>query len=320
MEKSSLQVITFWFIFGMTILAVTAALLIPTTTAPTTEWAQYSFTYFVNTLPFLILGSLTAGFIHHYLTPQTLQANTPKNLRNALLATSLLGLALPFGKVGIIPIVWVLLKKQFPLHFAITLLLAAPAVNPITFLALTTTLGLGWAISTTALSLIIAISLGALTYRLPHHPPPTTAFSMRHHRIENAPPPTIHPFWTPITTASDTLLTFLPFFIIGCLLSAIWDTADLTLWLTTTMPTIAAVLPIALFSAHHPLTAGSTAAGLLNTTSAAVTAIYLTLGTMFGLTTTTTLIPVLKPQTIMLLIILTSLITLGFGFIITLFV
>lgn len=314
MEKSSAQTIVFWIVCAAGLLALTAALTLPTAAPPATYWAQQTFAYFVNTLPFLILGSLTAGFLHHYLTPQTLKTYTPHSLRNGLLTAALLGLPLPFGPVGIIPIVWLLLKKQFPPHLALTLLLAAPAVNPITFLALTTSLNIGWAIAITTLSLIIALITGSIAHRLI---PLTTSQPLA---ATHQPPPTSHPFWTPVTTASDTLLTFLPFFIIGCLLSALWDTTNLALWLTAATPPLAAVFPIALLSADHPLTNGPTAAGLLTTISAATTAAYLTLSTMFGLTTSTTLLPLFKPRTIAFLIILISMLTFASGLIINLFV
>ncbi|MCB0037341.1 MAG: permease [Anaerolineales bacterium] len=308
------------FVGGLALLTAAAVILtaaVPQAIATTTAaWGQHVLTVFINTLPFLVLGSLTAGFLEQFLTPQTITNQLPRSPRGRLLAAALLGLVFPFGTVGIVPIAWVLHKKGLPASLGVTFLLAAPAVNPISFLATATTLGWGWALFHLTAALLIAFCVGALANRLPllasFHPAPPpnlaqpTSFTLR-------------TFWSAVSQGSDLLLHFLAYFVVGCLLAAVWQTTPLTTTLIgtnqSTLTSMIAILPITFFAGTSSLTASTATAAW----SAGVTAIYLTLGTMLGITTVTTLTAVLKPRSLALLLAIITFFSLLSGLLVTIF-
>ncbi len=309
-----------FFVGGLALFTAAAVILtsaVPEAIAtPTAAWGQNVLTIFINTLPFLVLGSLTAGFLEQFLPPPTITNHLPRSPRGRLLAAGLLGLVFPFGPVGIVPIVWILHKKGLPAYLAITLLLAAPAVNPISILATAATLGWGWALFHPTAALLIAICVGALADRLPllasFHPAPSpdptqpTSFTLR-------------TFWSAVSRGSELLLHFLAYFVAGCLLAAVWQTTPLSATLIgagqSTLTSVIAILPITFFAGASSLTASTATA----VSSAGVTAVYLTLSTMLGITTITTLMAVLKPRSLALLLPIITFFSLLSGLFITIF-
>lgn len=326
MDKNSTTASNLGLFVGGTAL-LTAAAVVLISAAPdmmgttTAVWGKSVLTIFINTLPFLVLGSFTAGFLEYFLTPQTVTNHLPSSLRGGLLAASLLGLVFPFGTVGIVPIVWVLHKKGLPAFLSLTLLLAAPAVNPITFLATATTLSWGWALLHTTAALLIAVCMGGLAYRLP------LLATFRPAQISNRNQPSsfkLHTFWSAVGRGSDLLLYFLVYFVAGCLLAAAWEAAKLTPTVLiggqTTLTSMVAILSIAFFSGNSTLTVSPTAAAWLTVTSAGTTAVYLILSTMFGITTAITLTAVLKPRSLILLLPIVALLSLLCGLFVTIFI
>ncbi len=85
--------------------------------------------------PFILLGTLISGFIDIYLPAGTMDRFLPKNRKLAILVSGLLGAVFPVCECAVVPVIRRLLGKGLPLGCALTYMLAAPIVNPITALS-----------------------------------------------------------------------------------------------------------------------------------------------------------------------------------------
>lgn len=102
--------------------------------------AQQDFAYaFLSILfegaPFILLGTLISGFIDIYLPANTMDRMLPKRTLPAILIAGLLGGILPVCECAVVPVIRRLVKKGLPVSCALTYMLAAPIVNPITALS-----------------------------------------------------------------------------------------------------------------------------------------------------------------------------------------
>ncbi|MFT3989931.1 MAG: permease [Luteolibacter sp.] len=86
-------------------------------------------------VPFILLGTLVSGFIDVYLPPGLMDRWLPKNRLLAVLVAGLLGLVFPVCECAVVPVIRRLVKKGLPVSCALTYMLAAPIVNPITALS-----------------------------------------------------------------------------------------------------------------------------------------------------------------------------------------
>jgi uncharacterized membrane protein YraQ (UPF0718 family) len=85
--------------------------------------------------PFILLGTLISGFIDIYLPAGTMDRFLPKNKFLAVLTAGLLGAVFPVCECAVVPVIRRLVKKGLPVSCALTYMLAAPIVNPITALS-----------------------------------------------------------------------------------------------------------------------------------------------------------------------------------------
>jgi uncharacterized protein len=102
--------------------------------------AQQDFAYaFLSILfegaPFILLGTIISGFIDIYLPAGTMDRFLPKNRNLAVLAAGLMGAVSPVCECAVVPVIRRLVSKGLPVSYAITYMLAAPIVNPITALS-----------------------------------------------------------------------------------------------------------------------------------------------------------------------------------------
>ena len=86
-------------------------------------------------VPFILLGTLISGFIDIYLPAGTMDRFLPKNKFLAVLMAGLLGAVFPVCECAVVPVIRRLVKKGLPVSCALTYMLAAPIVNPITALS-----------------------------------------------------------------------------------------------------------------------------------------------------------------------------------------
>lgn len=85
---------------------------------------------FIQSVPFLLLGSVIAGLINEFVSAGDIARFFPKNKVLGGFAGMLLGLCLPVCECGV-PVVRRLCQKGFPISAGISFLLAAPVINPI---------------------------------------------------------------------------------------------------------------------------------------------------------------------------------------------
>ncbi|GAA5482693.1 permease [Haloferula sargassicola] len=132
--------------------------------------------------PFILLGTLISGFIDVYLPANTMDRLLPRRKIPAILVAGLLGAILPVCECAVVPVIRRLVKKGLPVSCALTYMLAAPIVNPITALSTwkafkgpVVSLGeFGTASASTVmtasrlgLGFLIAVAVGILVSRLP---------------------------------------------------------------------------------------------------------------------------------------------------------
>jgi uncharacterized membrane protein YraQ (UPF0718 family) len=82
--------------------------------------------------PFILLGTLISGFIDIYLPAGAMDRLLPRRKFPAILVAGLLGAILPVCECAVVPVIRRLVKKGLPVSCALTYMLAAPIVNPIT--------------------------------------------------------------------------------------------------------------------------------------------------------------------------------------------
>ena len=85
--------------------------------------------------PFILLGTLVSGFIDIYLPKGAMDRFLPKNKSLAVMVAGLLGAVFPVCECAVVPVIRRLVGKGLPVSCALTYMLAAPIVNPITALS-----------------------------------------------------------------------------------------------------------------------------------------------------------------------------------------
>ncbi len=121
--------------------------------------------------PFILLGTLVSGFIDVYLPAGTMDRFLPKNRKLAVVVAGLLGAVFPVCECAVVPVIRRLVKKGLPVSCALTYMLAAPIVNPITALSTWKAFeGQNPAMMTSSrllLGFLIAVAVGLIVARLP---------------------------------------------------------------------------------------------------------------------------------------------------------
>lgn len=121
--------------------------------------------------PFILLGTLISGFIDIYLPAGTMDRFLPKNRSLAVLVSGGLGAVFPVCECAVVPVIRRLVGKGLPVSCALTYMLAAPIVNPITALSTWKAfqgqapwMMTGWR---TLLGYLVAVGVGLVVARFP---------------------------------------------------------------------------------------------------------------------------------------------------------
>ncbi len=85
--------------------------------------------------PYIVLGTLISGFIDAYMPSGLMDRLLPKNRYAAIALSGLLGAVFPVCECAIVPVIRRLVRKGLPISCAITYMLSAPIINPITALS-----------------------------------------------------------------------------------------------------------------------------------------------------------------------------------------
>jgi uncharacterized protein len=121
--------------------------------------------------PFILLGTLISGFIDVFLPAGMMDRFLPKNRYWAVLMAGLLGAIFPVCECAVVPVIRRLVKKGLPVSCALTYMLAAPIVNPITALSTWKAFqGQGAGMMTCSrllLGYVIAVAVGFIVLKLP---------------------------------------------------------------------------------------------------------------------------------------------------------
>ena len=122
--------------------------------------------------PFILLGTLISGLVDIYLPKQTMDRFLPKNRFAAVAASGLLGAVFPVCECAVVPVIRRLVGKGLPVSCALTYMLAAPIVNPITALSTWKAFqNQGEVLMTSSrllLGFLLATTVGLITLRLAH--------------------------------------------------------------------------------------------------------------------------------------------------------
>jgi len=116
---------------------------------------------FIETVPFLLLGSVVSGLISEFVSADDLARLFPRNTILATLTGALLGIAFPVCECGVVPVVRRLYQKGLPISAGIAFLLGAPVLNPIVIASTYAAFGLGpifW--GRIVFTLVIAFGVG----------------------------------------------------------------------------------------------------------------------------------------------------------------
>ena len=90
---------------------------------------------FLESLPFLFLGSLISAIIETFISNDTITKIIPKNKVLGSIVGVFLGFFLPACDCAVIPVAKRLLKKNIPINVAISFMLASPIINPVVLLS-----------------------------------------------------------------------------------------------------------------------------------------------------------------------------------------
>jgi uncharacterized membrane protein YraQ (UPF0718 family) len=96
------------------------------------DFISLSLSIFVEAFPFLVLGSLLASIVNTYVPPHTFEKFLPKKGIFRRASLSLLGFIFPVCECGNVPVSRSLMMQGLKPSEAVTFLLAAPVLNPVT--------------------------------------------------------------------------------------------------------------------------------------------------------------------------------------------
>jgi len=121
--------------------------------------------------PFILLGTVISGFIDAYLPAGLMDRFLPRNKFLSVMTAGLLGAIFPVCECAVVPVIRRLVKKGLPVSCALTYMLAAPIVNPITALSTWKAFQGQGAVAMTSsrllLGFLMAAAVGLLVSKLP---------------------------------------------------------------------------------------------------------------------------------------------------------
>lgn len=122
----------------------------------------------LESLPFMLVGSLVGGLIEVFVSRERLAACLPRRAWAATCVAAGLGLVLPVCECAVVPVVRRLTRKGMPVSAAVAYLLGGPIVNPIVAASTLLAYKFDWTVvaARTAAGYAIAVSVGLAMGRL----------------------------------------------------------------------------------------------------------------------------------------------------------
>ena len=99
------------------------------------EFAVVFISIVLQSLPFVLVGVFASAVVEHYLSGELVARWLPRRRLPAVLLASMVGFVIPVCDCGVIPLARRLTAKGVPVYVAMTLLIAAPVINPIVLLS-----------------------------------------------------------------------------------------------------------------------------------------------------------------------------------------
>jgi len=144
---------------------------------------------FVEAVPFLLLGSLTSGFIEAYLRSEEMLRWLPRSRLGGALGGAFLGLVFPVCECGVVPVARRLFRKGMPLSMGLTFLLSAPFMNPIVFASTYIAFGFGTIfVARVFITVLVAAAVGWLIGSLSNPETVLKPMPAQEHRHEHHKP------------------------------------------------------------------------------------------------------------------------------------
>src|SRR6266536_1174005 len=116
----------------------------------------------LQSLPFVLIGVFAAALAELYLTDQVLARWLPRGRGSTLVLASLVGLVVPVCDCGVIPFARRLIARGVPVYAALSLILAAPVVNPVVVVSTAVAFQGNWRVVALRRSMSLSVALGAL--------------------------------------------------------------------------------------------------------------------------------------------------------------
>lgn len=186
---------------------------------------------FIEAVPFLLAGSLAAGFVSVYLNPDALARLVPRTPLLAVGAGAVLGLAFPVCECGVVPLTRRLYQKGLPVPMGVSFMLAAPVINPIVIVSTYTAFGWGPVfLGRLGLSFLIAVTVGYLFGLAPSQevlrPQILSDGPSHEHDLlgEHEPLSRRQRAWSALAAAGDDFLDMARYLVIGSFLTAFIQT------------------------------------------------------------------------------------------------
>lgn len=276
---------------------------------------------FIEAAPFLLMGTLASGLVEAFISRDEIARWVPRGRLSGVLAGSLIGLFFPVCECGVVPFTRRLIHKGFPVSIGITVLLAAPVVNPIVIASTLAAFGASpifW--GRIVLSLLIAVITGAV-FSL--HPQPAALLRFEEEILAR---PTLSGLEREpassfagrmrqaLVTAADEFFEMGRFLILGALLAALLQTfVPQAALLQVGQGPVLSVLAMQALAAMLSICSTVDAFIALAFTGAfsggAVLA-FLVFGPMVDIKSTLMFLRVFKPRTVVFLVVLPLLLTL----------
>jgi uncharacterized protein len=130
-------------------------------------FAQVLLAILLESLPFVLLGSIVSGLLEALVPADRIARLVPKRRALRLLAAAGLGVVLPLCNCGIVPVARRLVRKGLPIEMAVVYMLAGPLVNPIVIASTAVAfsgqgLGLWMPVARVICGLTVAITVGLM--------------------------------------------------------------------------------------------------------------------------------------------------------------
>ncbi|MDK3156462.1 permease [Kamptonema cortianum] len=122
-------------------------------------------------MPFLLFGTLFAGFVEAFVPSRIIKKALPKNPVAAVAVSGAMGMVLPMCECGVVAVLRRLVHKGLPVPCAIAYMFASPIVNPIvilsTYTAFTNQEPLSMVLARIGMGYVIAVIVGWTLLKTP---------------------------------------------------------------------------------------------------------------------------------------------------------